>query len=51
MISRKNHILDTINIGILCLNFDEEKKFTLIISDFLLRWIASFSVIQAPVAA
>ena len=29
----------------------KQKNFTLIISDFLLRWIASFSVIQVPVTA
>ena len=43
MISRKNHILDTINIGILCLNFDEAKK---IYIDNLGFFITMDSIIQ-----
>ena len=43
VISRKNHILDTINIGILCLNFDEAKKFYI---DNLGFFITMDSIIQ-----
>ena len=43
MKSRKNHILDTINIGILCLNFDEAKKFYI---DNLGFFITMDSIIQ-----
>ena len=43
MKSRKNHMLNTINIGILCLNFDEAKEFYI---DNLGFFITMDSIIQ-----
>jgi len=43
MKSRKNHILNTINIGLLCLNFDEAKEFYI---DNLGFFITMDSIIQ-----
>lgn len=43
MKSRKNHVLNTINIGILCLNFDEAKEFYI---DNLGFFITMDSIIQ-----
>ena len=43
MKSRKNYMLNTINIGILCLNFDEAKKFYI---DNLGFFITMDSIIQ-----